>query len=335
MKKIILTTLSLLSLALVVSFFVVSNTYAVSGTGSPNQNAGQALEIAPPVLNLTADPGETIQAKISLRDVSSTSLLVTNEINDFTAEGEDGTPKIILDNSEPSPYSLVEWISPVPSVTLKSRQIQNVPITINVPKDAAPGGYYGVVRFTATAPEIDGNGVSLSTSIGALIFVRVNGDATEKISVDDFYASKNGKQGFIFNSTPLTFTQRIKNEGNVHEQPIGRILVTDLFGRPTVNLNVNLEGRNVLPGTVRKFEVPLDKAAIGDRTLIGPYTATLTVKYGSSEKTVTEVITFWIIPWKMILLVILIIALLIVGGRFGIKRYNEWIVSKSRGPRRR
>ena len=306
-----------------------------SGNASANQQAGQALEIAPPVLNLKADPGETIQAKISLRDVSSSPLLVTNEINDFTAVGEDGTPKIILEEAEPSPYSIVKWISPIPSITLKARQIQNVPVTINIPKDAAPGGYYGVVRFTATPPEIEGNGVSLSTSIGALIFVRVNGDAKEKISIEEFYVGKDDKKGFIFNSTPLQFTERIKNEGNVHEQPIGRILVKDLFGRPAVNLNVNLEGRNVLPGTIRKFQVPLDKTAIGDRTLIGPYTATLTVKYGSSGQTVTQDLTFWIIPWKIILIVLAVIVVLIIGGRFGIKRYNEWIVSKSRGPRRR
>lgn len=302
---------------------------------SPNQNAGQALEIAPPVLNLTADPGETIQAKIALRDVSSSSLLVTNEINDFTAIGEDGTPKIILDQAEPSPYSLIKWISPIPSVTLKSRQIQNVPVTINVPKDAAPGGYYGVVRFTATAPEIEGNGVSLSTSIGALIFVRVKGDATQKLSVEEFFVSKKGKKGFIFESTPLEFVQRLKNEGNVHEQPIGRILVKDLFGRPAVNLNVNLEGRNILPGTIRKFEVPLDKAAIGDRTLIGPYTATLTVKYGDKEQTITDTVSFWIIPWKIILFIIVVIIAIIVGGTYGVKRYNAWIVNKSRSPRRR
>ena len=330
-KYILISALSILTIA----FGILFNDYSKVNAVSANQQAGQALEIAPPVLNLRADPGETIQAKISLRDVSSTSLLVTNEINDFTAVGEDGTPKIILEENEPSPYSIIKWISKIPSITLKARQIQNVPVTINVPADAAPGGYYGVVRFTATAPEIEGNGVSLSTSIGALIFVRVNGDAKEKVSIEDFYVSKNDKKGFIFNSTPLEFTERIKNEGNVHEQPVGRILVKDLFGRPAVNLNVNLEGRNVLPGTIRKFQVPLDKTAIGDRTLIGPYTATLTVKYGSNGQAVTQDVTFWIIPWKIILTVTAIIIVLIIGGRFGIKRYNEWIVGKSRGPRRR
>ena len=96
MKKIIIATAVLFSsLFLGVFIYNIAPTLAIT-TPNPNQNAGQALEIAPPVLNLKADPGETIQAKISLRDVSTTSLLVTNEINDFTAVGEDGTPKVIM-----------------------------------------------------------------------------------------------------------------------------------------------------------------------------------------------------------------------------------------------
>src|SRR3546814_554063 len=66
---------------------------------------GQALEIAPPVINIKANPGETVKTTISLRDVSTSPLVVRNQINDFVAAGEDGTPKILLDDTaESSPY---------------------------------------------------------------------------------------------------------------------------------------------------------------------------------------------------------------------------------------
>lgn len=58
--------------------------------------AGQALEIAPPVLNLRGNPGESVKGTINLRDVSPTNLIVTNQINDFTAQGEEGMPKLLL-----------------------------------------------------------------------------------------------------------------------------------------------------------------------------------------------------------------------------------------------
>lgn len=119
---------------------------------------GQALEIAPPVINLKADPGQTISTTINLRDISSQPLVVTGTVDDFTANGEDGIPKILLDQAEPTPYSIKSWVQPLSKLTLKSRQIEALPVTIVVPKDASPGGYYGVIRFTTTAPGMESSG---------------------------------------------------------------------------------------------------------------------------------------------------------------------------------
>ncbi len=333
MKRIITTT-TLFTLAFIIAVSPIAEAVTTPAQQSPL--AGQALEIAPPVLNLIADPGEVIQTKIALRDISSTSLLVTSEVNDFTAdtETEDGTPKVDLDATEKSPYSIIDWVTPIPSITLKSRQIENLPVTIRVPKDAAPGGYYGVVRFTATAPNIEESGVALSASLGAMIFIRVKGDAKESMAIEEFYASKDGDRGSFFDAIPLDFTERVKNNGNVHEQPIGRILVTDMFGKPAVNVNVNLEGRNVLPGSIRRFQQPLDKGAVGDRILFGLYTATLTLKYGPSGQTVTKSVQFWIFPWKLLLTAIIVLIVLVLLGRLMLKRYNDRLIG-SRGRSRR
>jgi hypothetical protein len=330
--KHIFTTTACLTLALVVGISPVAS--AITSTAAQSPSAGQALEIAPPVLQLKADPGQVIQTKIALRDIASTSLLVTNEVNDFTANGEDGTPKVLLDTTEKSPYSIIDWIKPIAPITLKSKQIENLPVTITVPKNAAPGGYYGVIRFTATAPEINESGVALSASLGAMVFIRVNGDAKESMKIEEFYLSKDDDRGSFFDSIPLMFTERVKNEGTVHEQPIGQIVITDMFGKVAVNVNVNLEGRNVLPGTIRRFDQPLDKSAVGDRVLFGLYSAKLTMKYGASGQTVTQTIKFWIIPWKLILGAIILLIVLILAFRMMVKRYNERLLG-SRGRSRR
>lgn len=330
MKRFITTTTSL-TLALAISLSSVAN--AVAAPQQQSASAGQALEIAPPVLQLKADPGEVIKTTISVRDIASTSLLVTSQVNDFTANGEDGTPKVLVDATEKSPYSIIDWVAPIASQTLKSRQIQKIPVTIRVPKTAAPGGYYGVIRFTATAPQIDQNGVALSASLGAMVFIRVNGDAKEAMSIQEFSASKDGSKGWFFDSIPIDMIARVKNEGSVHEQPVGQILVTDMFGKPAVNINVNLEGRNVLPGTIRRFEQPMDKTAVGNRMLFGPYTAKLTMKYGTGQS-ISKTIHFWIFPWKLILAGIVVIIVLILLGRLMLKRYNDRLLG-SRGRSRR
>lgn len=297
---------------------------------------GQALEIAPPVINLTANPGQVIKTQISLRDISSGKLRVKGQVNDFVAAGEDGTPKILLDeeNAEPNPYSLKAWIAPLPELILEPRQIRQLPVTINVPANAAPGGYYGVVRFTATPPELEGTGVSLSASLGSLILVRVNGAATEKLDIEEFFVSKNedgAKAATLFQSAPVKFTQRIKNSGNIHEQPAGQVTITDMFGKKIAAVNVNLPPRNVLPASIRKFEQPLDSSVIGNKRLFGKYTAELSLTYGANKQTVSDSITFWVVPYKLIGFIILGL----IGGffllRFLIQRYNRRIIGKAYG----
>lgn len=301
--------------------------------------AGQALEIAPPVVSLKADPGQTLTTQISVRNVSKAKLVVSSDVNDFTTNNrEDGSPVVLgLDENtqnDPSPYSIVKWISSLPKLQLTPNKLDKLPVTIRVPKNAAPGGYFGVVRFTASAPDIDTSGVSLSASLGALIFIRVNGEAKESVEITEFSASRNGTTGSLFDSTPITFTERVKNTGTVYEPTVGRIGITDMFGKKVANINVNLEGRYVLPGSTRKFTANLDKSVIGDRFLFGMYTATLTTSYGSKGQTVSKTITFFILPWQLILSAVAALLALIIAFRFWLKRHDSK-VSGGRSRRRR
>lgn len=302
----------------------------VLATTPSGATPGQALEIDPPLITLTANPGQVIKTQIKLRDASGGKLLVTNQINDFTAAGEDGTPKIITGDDSNNPFSLKNWIAPLPNQLLSPNQIINAPVTISVPSNASPGGHYGVIRFTGTAPQLNGSGVALTASLGALVLLTVNGNIQDNLSVQEFSVNKDGMTGSLFESTPLNFVVRLDNTGNVQEQPSGHILVTDMFGKAVVGMVVNAPPRNILPDSIRKFTSTIDQTNIGNKKLFGRYTAELDLSYGvKTNKTLTSTITFWVIPYKLITL---IIALLIAGFfalRFLIKRYNERIISKA------
>jgi hypothetical protein len=311
-----------LGVSALIGIFTYAHVSAQAGTG------GQALEIGPPVMNLSGNPGDVIKTKISIRDISSDSLLVSSEINDFIAGGEDGTPKVLLDGEE-SAYSFKTWVSPLPDMLLKPKQLKELPVTITIPANASPGGYYGVVRFTATAPELENSGVSLSASLGALILLKVNGQAAEKMSIEDFTISHDGKVGTFFETAPLLFTERIKNEGNIHEEPVGLVTIKDMFGNTLATLLVNSEQRDILPASIRKFEQPLDETVMGNRMLFGLYTAELSMTYGTNKEVVTTSKSFWVIPYTLI--GVSLAAL--VGGffllRFLIRRYNRAIIKKA------
>lgn len=293
--------------------------------------AGEALEIAPPVVTLSADPGQTLKTQISLRDISSGEVLVTGEVNDFTASGQDGTPKVLTDSDGTNPYSLIKWVSPLPTLDLQPRQIKNLPVTISVPADAAPGGYFGVVRFTATPPELKGQGVALSASLGSLIFIKVNGQAKEQLTITKFSASTtatNSKPSSIFESTPIQFSEQIKNGGNIFEQPAGQVSIKDMFGKLIANVNVNLPPRDILPGTSRTFTEKLDSSVLGSRKLFGLYHAQLKIMYGNNQSATTN-LDFWVIPYRLIGGGIIALIIAFFGLRFMLKRYNSHIIKKA------
>ena len=129
--------------------------------------------------------------------------------------------------------------------------------------------------------------------------------------------------------------ERIKNNGNVHEQPVGQIVITNMFGKKVASLNMNLPPRNILPDSIRRFESPLDKSVIGDKRLFGRYKAELKITYGKDNKQqINDTLYFWVIPYRMIAIIIGAIVLGFFAIRFAIKRYNRYIIGKS-GKRRK
>lgn len=333
MKHLLRTPTLYLSALVVIASTPLSLAHAAA-VPAQTTGGGQALEIAPPVINLLANPGQSVSSKISLRDVSSVKLLVSGEIDDFTAAGEDGTPKLLLDPNEQSPYSMKTWFKPLGQVLLKPQEIQNLPFTIAVPKDASPGGYFSVVRFTASAPDLNGTGVALSASLGALVFVRVSGDAHEKLSIakDGFTTTlpKDTRTKKLFEGTPVNFSVRIKNEGNVQEQPTGQILIKDMFGKNVASIPINQPPRNILPGTIRRFDGLLDKSIIGNKMLFGFYKAKLTVT-DAKKQTYTQSLVFWVIPWKLILIVVFGLVIGFFLLRNMLRSYNAAIVRRATG----
>ncbi len=306
---------------------------SLAATAKPSApGTGQALEIAPPLIEVSGNPGQTITAKLYLRDISAIPLVVTNQINDFKAQGDSGVPQIIFNSSANDPYSLIGFISPLPTLLLQPQQIKLLSVVINIPKDASPGGHYGVIRFTGTPASLTGSsGVSLSASLGALVLLTVNGHLVQNLETSSFNITQNGGHpSSFFQSEPLTFNELLKNTGNVHVAPSGIVTIKDMFGHQVISLNINEGLGNILPSSSRQFSETLSSVDFTNKRLFGRYTATFNVSYGSPKKTLTDTLTFWVIPVDLIVIWIVVL----IGGffliRWLLKRYNQHIIDKAK-----
>jgi hypothetical protein len=304
--------------------------------------AGQAFSITRPVIELQADPGQTVNATIKFTNISGGDLVITTQFNDFGAKDETGEPNILFDDAQSTSYTLRHWIATLPQFRIASKEARTLTFPITVPRDAEPGGHYAVIRFTGTAPEQSQTGVSQAASIGTLILLQVAGDIKEEASLMEFSPANvtvhtNSEPTYtntsFFEYAPVSFVERIKNTGNVHVKPTGTIDIFNVFGSKVSSIRVNGDPtdpknppKSALPQSIRRFGQTGPEG-----WMLGYYTAKINLSYGQSQKQLTQTVGFWVIPYKLIAIVIILSTGLFFLGRSAIRRYNEHIIAKASG----
>ncbi len=329
----------LISLALAAVLFVIPVHAQNQNNGNDDQR-GQGIEISPPLIELEADPGETVTTEIRLRNVTDVELVAQGVVNDFLAGDESGTPRILFEEDEQSPYSLKEYVTEVPTVTLQPRELKSTEVTINVPEDASPGGHYGVIRFVAVPSDsdADGSAVNLSASIGTLVLLEVSGEVRSSLEFQEFTtveqiperqnSARDQNQDNVTAATgfyeyaPASFRSRLSNTGNVHVQPHGTIRIFNMFGKETGTLEFNKTDRNILPDSIRRFNHTFDK-----EWMAGRYTAQVDLNYGDGEN-ISATTSFWVIPYKMIAIIVILLAAIVFFGRRALHIYKRNVVRK-------
>lgn len=272
----------------------------VSASVLAQQTNQVTISVSPTVFELSANPGETLDNSFRIINGTDQDISLTATPKNFTAEGEDGGVEL---TEEDTSFSLASWISVTPSqVSVPARGSQTFEFSIAVPSNAEPGGHFGSVIVQTEAVAVDSTGASVSQEAGPLILVSVSGDIVEAANIIDFKASK----GFWHNG-PVALETRVENQGNVHFKPSGTISIKDMFGNEVTK--INLEERNVLPGTIRRL---INEWSPG--FAVGRYTADLSIVYGNDSSIDTATTTFIIFPYKIIVPALLgIIALIVIS----------------------
>lgn len=310
---------------LLLSVFLTRGIFAQDTTEAATENIG--IQISAPIYNFGIDPGSSAQEIVKVRNVSSKSQTFYPEVFDFRAIGETGTPEFLINSKEDSyTYSLASWVSiSKEGITLKPNESAALNFTINVPSNAEPGGRYAGILFGTVPPQPKGTEIAISNKVGSLILVRVSGAAKELTNLKEFSTPAN-----FYENPPVDFLVRVENKGNVHVRPKGNITIKDTFGRKVASLDVNEKEGAVLPESIRRFDKDNDELSWSPGGFtIGKYTATVLLNYGDPAKQLTQSVSFWVVPWKILLVIgvgILILILLLI---LFVKRYNRWVVSRA------
>lgn len=266
-------------------------------------------------------PGQTVVEEI----------IVTNRISDertFKLEVEDVVGSIdpeqaveVLDD-EISPYSVRSFISfPHDTITLGLGERARIPVTISIPPDAEPGGYYGsVLVSTVRTPGVTDDLAPRSpviARVGSLFFITISGE-TERIG-----ETKNIQvlhDGWWHETGPVDIGILYENSGSVHLNPYGELSITNMFGEEVGFLE--LEPWFVLPQSLRLREVSWDR-----EFLLGRYTIHARINRGYDDVIDEQRISFWVLPWKVVGGIFLVLFIVL----FSLRAFSRTFEFKRKG----
>jgi hypothetical protein len=292
-----------------------------------------ALTISPVRIEVQGDPGQTLRGEMEMLNEQLEPKKFFSSFENFEPSGDTGSPHFIGNKD-----GLATWLQTEASVDFAPNDKKVIPYTITIPKDAEPGGYFSAIFWGGQDPSVlEAGEVSIGGKLGVLILLRVNGDIDEQAGLSEF-GTVDAKR--FFDTLPISFIYRFTNDGGDRVVPLGDIVVKNMFGGVTKNLLANEQEGNVLPSSSRRFTSVWTAGEVSEEKLsfsgavkrqitnfhLGLYSANIHVVYGAQNQSAEDVFYFVIVPWQLLVVVFALLVLLIVA----LKRYNAWIVARSR-----
>lgn len=325
---------------------VVALAVLLSGIFSPLASAADTnpqgafnFAVSPPSVAIEAIPGEATSLDIRIQNQGIATEKVKVTLMKFTPDGETGLPNL---RSFDATDEFSKWAQISPTTFSADPNVwTTVKFSLTPPKDAAFGYYYALV-FSRQGAETQTQKAksSLLGAVAALILVDVKSpNARRQVSIAEF--STGTRSGEFL---PVEFNVRLHNTGNTHVGVRGTINITK--GKKTIaDIDVNSKKGYILPGSYRNFitdwkdgspvyqdvkdahgnvindadgkpkqKLVWDKFTTS-KLRFGKYNARLIVVYddGKGDVSTEARLTFWVIPWRIIAFLIVLL-LLVAGG---------------------
>jgi len=335
----------------VVALYGVTIFFVAGAFGGRALAAGTASSIttSPGFTSLVAQPGKSVSTTMQVENNSPQPVQLAVQLRTFVGGGTNGQAAI---ETPPSSDVSIGWVHfSQTSFTAPSGAWTPIVMTIDLPKSAALGYYYAVLFKPVTpATSTPQKGVNIVTGSN-VVLVLLNAKSPneqERLKIDSFRATKS-----LYEYLPANFEFTVRNTGNIYFPPHGDIYISrDKTSRDVIDtIPVNTPQGNVLPGSERTFQATWTDGfpAFRPKTLasqpltdaknrpieqlrwdfsnlgkfrFGKYYARLALVYNNGQRDVPvyQTISFWVIPWKL-LLVLLVLVLLLFGGVFGFGRF--------------
>lgn len=254
---------------------------------------GESIVLSPASERFEVDAGEAVRKTFTV-------------INDGTVEFDFkvyATPYSVSDGSylpnyeeKASNADVYTWVAfDQDRFTLQPGEKVDVPYTIDVPADAAPGGHYGVVFAETEAKEDNSGQISRNKRVGAILALTVEGETVlegQQIGAQIDWLQLGGQINGL-----LT----VENTGNTDFVMTDKITVNNILGPIAYEKQSE---RLILPKTTREVQLTWPNSPI-----MGVYKVSLQSELLGKTTTTTQ----WVLlmpAWMLVVSVVAIVGLI-------------------------
>jgi hypothetical protein len=298
-----------------------------------------SLQVSPSPLVTTLKPGQTTTVELKVRNAGSQTEKLKIAPRSFTINNTTGELKFD-DTVVPQVASWTSFASP--NFTVDPGQTFTEEVKFAVPKDAGFSYSFAlVINRQNVSQTTDVAGRLLKGSIATFTLINIDRPgATRQLQIADFSTNQS-----IYEYLPAKLNIQLRNTGNTIVQPAGNVFIQRGSNDkvPINTLPVNQNNGYILPGSVRTLSVDwsdgfqvLHSVTAGDGTTsqqlswdwsnlshlrIGRYTAKLVAIYNDGQRDIPVMgeVSFWVIPWKLLLGALVVVGLL-GGGLWSLVR---------------
>ena len=278
-------------------------------------NMGQMMTISPPIEKMVVIPGEVYEGSVKVANSATAkkNLEYSVRVGSFSLrEDENGeTDYYNTDVDTITGYNqIMEWITlGKEKGSVAPNEIDVVPYTITVPKDAPAGGQYAsiIIRNDTQPDEDEGNVVIQNVvEFAESILAEVAGETRDEGAIIE-----NNIPAFLLKNN-LSAVSKVRNNGNVHTNAKYILQVWPLFSDEEYCTNEEEPSESlIMPETERTHAEECSLPAVGI------FRAKQTVKI-FGETSIAEKIVI-VCPLWLLFIILFAIALAII-----------WLVTKAR-----
>lgn len=303
----------------------------IAPTVHAQSDEGFSLQVSPSPLVATVEPGTNTTLDLQIRNTNSSAQALKMGLRSFSIDAASGEVKL-GDTVPEEVRSIVSFESP--SFTLKAGEIFTQRIHISLGKTSGFSYNFAVTISQQNPPKGTKGSSAIAGSVAVFTLISVDKPgATRQVSLSSLAMSSR-----VYEYLPAKVLVALKNTGNTNVQPTGSIFIYRHSSdkTPLASLPLNDSGGYILPGKTRTFTVawndgfPHYETKLEDdnttsqltwqgsgmaKLRFGRYVAKIVAIYDDGQRDVPVMaeVSFWVIPWRLLLAVLAILIVLAVG----------------------